>query len=241
MLVLSVGDLERAHAAIGVSAPVRFDEVTGSTNATALDLAEEGTAEWTLVAAGHQTEGPGPPRPRLGGRPRSRPAVLHRPATQVGAGDREPAPPARRRVDGGGRHPGRRRAGPVRVAERPPVERREGRRDPHGLLGRGRRDPPHGGRGWCEPRRAARTAGRPRAGVGGSGCAPDGVPRAVRHHVPAARRAGRSTRRAAPGARCPRRSAARSRSRGWTGAASAGWLSTSITVARSWSGPSTAR
>lgn len=57
--LLSEAELERALAAAGLHAPVRFDEVTGSTNATALELAEAGTPEWTLVAAGHQTEGRG--------------------------------------------------------------------------------------------------------------------------------------------------------------------------------------
>lgn len=44
---------------IGVEAPVRFDEVTGSTQRTALEMASAGAPEWTLVAAGHQTEGRG--------------------------------------------------------------------------------------------------------------------------------------------------------------------------------------
>ncbi len=57
--MLSVTELERALAAIGVEAPVRFEEVTGSTNATARELAEAGAPEWTLVAAGHQTAGRG--------------------------------------------------------------------------------------------------------------------------------------------------------------------------------------
>ena len=57
--MLSVTDLERALADLGLEAPVRFDEVTGSTNATALAMAEAGTPEWTLVAAGHQTAGRG--------------------------------------------------------------------------------------------------------------------------------------------------------------------------------------
>ena len=57
--MLSEAELERALAATGLHAPVRFDEVTGSTNATALELAEAGTPEWTLVAAGHQTHGRG--------------------------------------------------------------------------------------------------------------------------------------------------------------------------------------
>ena len=57
--MLSTNELERALAAAGLDAPVRFDEVTGSTNATALELAEAGSPEWTLVAAGHQTAGRG--------------------------------------------------------------------------------------------------------------------------------------------------------------------------------------
>ena len=57
--MLSTNELERALAAAGLDAPVRFDEVTGSTNATALELAEAGSPEWTLVATAHQTEGRG--------------------------------------------------------------------------------------------------------------------------------------------------------------------------------------
>ena len=57
--MLSVVDLERAFADLGLDAPVRFDEVTGSTNASALEMAEAGAPEWTLVAAGHQTAGRG--------------------------------------------------------------------------------------------------------------------------------------------------------------------------------------
>jgi BirA family biotin operon repressor/biotin-[acetyl-CoA-carboxylase] ligase len=57
--MLSVTELERAFADLGLEAPVRFDEVTGSTNATALEMAEAGAPEWTLVATGHQTAGRG--------------------------------------------------------------------------------------------------------------------------------------------------------------------------------------
>ncbi len=57
--MLSVTELERAFADLGLEAPVRFDEVTGSTTVTALELAEAGAPEWTLVAAGHQTAGRG--------------------------------------------------------------------------------------------------------------------------------------------------------------------------------------
>lgn len=56
---LSEHALRRALERIGVEAPVRFDEVTRSTQLTALALAEGGAPEWTLVAAGHQTEGRG--------------------------------------------------------------------------------------------------------------------------------------------------------------------------------------
>jgi BirA family biotin operon repressor/biotin-[acetyl-CoA-carboxylase] ligase len=57
--LLSEAELERSLAAAGLQAPVRFEEVTGSTNAAALELAEGGAPEWTLVAAGHQTRGRG--------------------------------------------------------------------------------------------------------------------------------------------------------------------------------------
>jgi BirA family transcriptional regulator, biotin operon repressor / biotin---[acetyl-CoA-carboxylase] ligase len=57
--MLSEDALRRALERIGVDAPVRFDEVTGSTQETALGLAREGAPEWTLTAAAHQTEGRG--------------------------------------------------------------------------------------------------------------------------------------------------------------------------------------
>jgi BirA family biotin operon repressor/biotin-[acetyl-CoA-carboxylase] ligase len=57
--VLSDHALSRALEGAGLSAPVRFDEVTRSTQATALEMAAEGAPEWTLVAAGHQTHGRG--------------------------------------------------------------------------------------------------------------------------------------------------------------------------------------
>jgi BirA family biotin operon repressor/biotin-[acetyl-CoA-carboxylase] ligase len=52
-------DLERALAAAGIQAPARWEEVTGSTNAVALDEAAGGAPEWTLVAAGRQSRGRG--------------------------------------------------------------------------------------------------------------------------------------------------------------------------------------
>jgi BirA family transcriptional regulator, biotin operon repressor / biotin---[acetyl-CoA-carboxylase] ligase len=57
--VLSQDGLARALERLGLRAPVRFDEVTASTQATAVEMAEAGTPEWTLVAAGHQTGGRG--------------------------------------------------------------------------------------------------------------------------------------------------------------------------------------
>jgi len=58
-LVLSEDALLRALERAGLNAPVRFEEVTASTQATALEMAAAGTPEWTLVAAGHQTQGRG--------------------------------------------------------------------------------------------------------------------------------------------------------------------------------------
>jgi BirA family transcriptional regulator, biotin operon repressor / biotin---[acetyl-CoA-carboxylase] ligase len=52
-------DLERALLLAGLTAPVRWDEVTGSTNETAMSMAADGAPEWSLVAAGHQTAGRG--------------------------------------------------------------------------------------------------------------------------------------------------------------------------------------
>jgi BirA family transcriptional regulator, biotin operon repressor / biotin---[acetyl-CoA-carboxylase] ligase len=62
--VLTRDDLVQALAAINVTAPVRADEVTGSTNATAWQMAEADAPEWALVSAAHQTDGRG----RLGRR-----------------------------------------------------------------------------------------------------------------------------------------------------------------------------
>jgi len=57
--LLSEPALTRALERAGLQAPVRFEEVTPSTQATALALAEDGAPEWTLVAANHQTRGRG--------------------------------------------------------------------------------------------------------------------------------------------------------------------------------------
>jgi BirA family biotin operon repressor/biotin-[acetyl-CoA-carboxylase] ligase len=51
--------LEHAVRSAGISSPFRFEEVTDSTNARALALADDGAPEWTIVAAGHQTAGRG--------------------------------------------------------------------------------------------------------------------------------------------------------------------------------------
>jgi len=57
--MLTDDDLRAALAAIPIGAPVRAEEVTGSTNALAVTLAGDDSPEWTLVSAGHQTEGRG--------------------------------------------------------------------------------------------------------------------------------------------------------------------------------------
>jgi BirA family transcriptional regulator, biotin operon repressor / biotin---[acetyl-CoA-carboxylase] ligase len=57
--VLNEEMLRRALGAVGADALVRWDDVTTSTNDTALAMAADGAPEWTLVAAGHQTEGRG--------------------------------------------------------------------------------------------------------------------------------------------------------------------------------------
>ena len=57
--MLSEPILAQILGRLGLAAPVRFDEVTGSTNATCAELAANGALEWTLVAAGHQTAGRG--------------------------------------------------------------------------------------------------------------------------------------------------------------------------------------
>jgi BirA family transcriptional regulator, biotin operon repressor / biotin---[acetyl-CoA-carboxylase] ligase len=57
--LLSDHALSRALARAGLRAPVRFEEVTPSTQTLALAMAADGAPEWTLVAAGHQTAGRG--------------------------------------------------------------------------------------------------------------------------------------------------------------------------------------
>src|SRR5918995_691715 len=57
--MLSEQALSRALERAGLHAPVRFDEVTGSTQAAAVRMAIDGAPEWTLVAASHQTAGRG--------------------------------------------------------------------------------------------------------------------------------------------------------------------------------------
>ncbi|MEA2579760.1 MAG: BirA family transcriptional regulator [Actinomycetota bacterium] len=56
---MDTGTLERALVAVGLRAPVRWDEVTGSTNQVAAAMAAEGFPEWSIAAAGHQTAGRG--------------------------------------------------------------------------------------------------------------------------------------------------------------------------------------
>jgi BirA family transcriptional regulator, biotin operon repressor / biotin---[acetyl-CoA-carboxylase] ligase len=57
--MLSQDSLERATSQAGITAPPRFLQVTGSTNGVALELAEAGAEEWTVIASGQQTAGRG--------------------------------------------------------------------------------------------------------------------------------------------------------------------------------------
>jgi BirA family biotin operon repressor/biotin-[acetyl-CoA-carboxylase] ligase len=50
---------EQAAREAGIDAPLTFHEVVESTNTTALRLAEDGCPEWSVVVAGHQTDGRG--------------------------------------------------------------------------------------------------------------------------------------------------------------------------------------
>lgn len=56
---MTATELERAQVLAGLTAPVHWQEVTGSTNALAIELAEGGAPEFTLAGAGHQTAGRG--------------------------------------------------------------------------------------------------------------------------------------------------------------------------------------
>ena len=51
--------MTRAVREAGIEVPLRYDEITESTNTRALALAGEGAPEWTVVVAGHQTAGRG--------------------------------------------------------------------------------------------------------------------------------------------------------------------------------------
>jgi BirA family transcriptional regulator, biotin operon repressor / biotin---[acetyl-CoA-carboxylase] ligase len=57
--VLNEDALRRALEAVDAEAQVRWDDVTTSTNDTAMAMAADGAPAWTLVAAGHQTRGRG--------------------------------------------------------------------------------------------------------------------------------------------------------------------------------------
>jgi BirA family biotin operon repressor/biotin-[acetyl-CoA-carboxylase] ligase len=57
--LLSQDSLQRAVEAAAIEARPRFLEEMPSTNSVALEMAEAGAPEWTVVAAGHQTAGRG--------------------------------------------------------------------------------------------------------------------------------------------------------------------------------------
>ena len=222
-------DLERALAAAGLRAPVRWEEVTGSTNATAYALAMDGAPEWTLVAAGHQTAGRGRLGRILGGRRGTGPALLDRaPAVGAARGCGAPDPAGGRRLGGDGAR-GRRRGRHREVAERPARRRREGGRragrEPGGRGAARRRDP----RLRDQPRAAAaRRPGRRARRRRGSGGPARGVPRAVPGGLRGRAGTACRTRCGRVGGRSPPRSAATWRRRGPTGSRSAGapWTST---------------
>ena len=56
---LGQDSLRRAVLAAGIDVEPRWLDETGSTNSDALELAEAGAAEWTVVATAHQTAGRG--------------------------------------------------------------------------------------------------------------------------------------------------------------------------------------
>ena len=98
-------ELERRLGPGRSSAPVHWHEVTGSTNAVAVALAESGAPEWTLVGAGHQTDGTGPSRADVARSAGERADDLARAATRAPARPARPADPARRRRVGRGGEP----------------------------------------------------------------------------------------------------------------------------------------
>lgn len=57
--MMTEAELASAVRAVGIDVAPVHEEVTASTNRTALRLAEEGAPEWTVVTAGHQTAGRG--------------------------------------------------------------------------------------------------------------------------------------------------------------------------------------
>ena len=166
-------DLERAARSAGLAAPVRWDEVTGSTNATAASMAREGAPEWTLVGAGHQTAGPWPSGPHLEDRTRWRPHGLGRAASRARARRRRTAVPARRRRVGRSDRGRRRSHGAMQVAERPAGRRRQGRGDP-------RREPRSKATGWPRWSSArASTSWRPTMSTALPGSAPTSTRRVL--------------------------------------------------------------
>ncbi len=181
--MLSVTDLERALADLGLEAPVRFDEVTGSTNATALGLAESGAPEWTLVAAGHQTAGRG----RLGRTWTDRPGAalmfsfVVRPSLEPERGGLIPL------LAGAAMAVAIRDVAGVNVRCKWPNDlllgRLEGRRDPRGVVGGRRAARARRRRNRRQPRGAGRRRGRGgdrrRGSCGAADIVPAPVPRRV--------------------------------------------------------------
>jgi BirA family transcriptional regulator, biotin operon repressor / biotin---[acetyl-CoA-carboxylase] ligase len=57
--VLTARQVADAAAGAGIEVPARWLDVTGSTNTDVLAMAAAGAPEWTVLVAGHQTEGRG--------------------------------------------------------------------------------------------------------------------------------------------------------------------------------------
>jgi BirA family biotin operon repressor/biotin-[acetyl-CoA-carboxylase] ligase len=57
--VLTARQVAEAAAGAGIDVPARWLDVTGSTNTDVLAMAAAGAPEWTVLVAGHQTEGRG--------------------------------------------------------------------------------------------------------------------------------------------------------------------------------------